>query len=270
MKEIILTPKEQPSESLEAEAINPSIFAGKSIDEIKNLEIFWGNGKAKLDDFFDVEGTKIEDAEDLRIVIKGSADKTKRIGEGMEKGEILIRGSVDMYLGARMKGGKIVVEGDTGSFAALEMRGGEVIVKGNCDDYLGSAYRGEWRGMRGGLITVEGNVGSEAGAYMMGGKIHVKGDIGSFAGVHMKKGLIVVDGNTIGRVGAQMIGGSIVVHGNAGTLLPGFKMESREKNIEINGNQFKGDYLKFSGDHAESISKGLLYIRKDGNKDLKR
>lgn len=270
MKEIILRPKEQPSVGLEAEVINPNVFAGKTIDEIKNLEVFQGNRRARLDDFFQVTGSKVEEAKDLRIVIDGNVAKTKRIGEGMKGGEIFIKGSVDMYLGARMKGGKIVVEGDVDSFAALEMRGGEVVIKGRCKDYLGSAYRGEWRGMRGGAITVEGNAGDEVGAYMMGGKIHVKGNIGSFAGVHMKKGLIIIGGDAMGRVGGEMIGGNVIVNGDVGTLLPGFQLEGNEKDIEINGNLFKGEYLKFSGDHAERTAKGVLYIREESNKDLKK
>lgn len=265
MKEIVLTPKQQPQEGLEAEVINPAIFAGKSMDEIRALQVFHGNRTAQLSDFFGISGSKVDKAEDLKIVIDGDVSRTKRIGEGMREGEILVKGAVDMYVGNRMRGGRITVEGNADSFAALEMRGGELNIKGNCRDYLGSAYRGNWRGMRGGSITVGGNAGSEIGAYMMGGRIHVKGNAGPFAGVHMKKGLIIIEGNVPGRVGPQMIGGNIVVKGSAGKILSGFFPEGEEKDVKIDGETFNGEYLKFSGDHAERNSKGVLYIGKKAN-----
>jgi formylmethanofuran dehydrogenase subunit C len=262
MKEITLTPKEQPRAGLEAEVITPDVFAGKEIKDIKALEIFYGNRKGKLGDFFKVSGSKVDNAEDLRIVINGDVSRTKRIGEAMTAGEIIIRGNVDMYVGARMNGGKIIVEGNANSFAAQQMRGGELVVRGNCKDCLGSAYRGDWKGMKGGVITVEGDAGSEIGEFMSGGKIIVKGNAGAFAGVHMKGGLVVVEGNASGRVGAQMIGGNIVVKNTLDSLLPGFKFEAEEKNVKINEEEFKGTFLKYSGDHAEQNAKGVLYLAK--------
>lgn len=260
-KEIVLKPKAQPATSLEAEAINPDAFAGKDLEEIKNLEVYHGNRKAKLGDFFEVSGEKVEDAARLRIMIDGDVGRTKRIGQGMSTGEIVIKGNADMYLGARMKGGRIVLHGDAESFAGLQMEGGELVIKGNASNYLGAAYRGDWRGMRGGTIIVEGNVGSEAGEYMKGGKIHVKGNAGPFMGLHMSKGLIVLDGRAESRLGAQMTGGEIVA-GGAGSILPGFKMEGEVKDPKLDGEAFKGVYSKYSGDHAEYKAGGALYIRR--------
>ena len=56
MSEIILTPKEQPEVPLEASNIKPDVFAGKSIEEIKNIQIMHGNEVDKLGDFFEVSG----------------------------------------------------------------------------------------------------------------------------------------------------------------------------------------------------------------------
>jgi len=221
MKEIILKPKIQPGEGIEAEAINPDTFAGKDIDEIENLDVFHGNRKETLKDFFDVSGTRIDDAADLRIVIDGDVSRTKRIGENMKAGEILIKGDADMYVGLKMSGGRITVEGDTDSFAGQQMTGGELIIKGDAKDYLGSSYRGDWRGMKGGSIIVEGNAGCEAGEFMAGGRIHIKGDCGPFAGVHMKKGLIVIEGQSSGRAGGAMTGGNIVLMGDTFRLCRG-------------------------------------------------
>lgn len=261
MKEIILTPKEQPEVWLEAEVIKPDIFAGKKIKNIEALEIFYGNKRAKLGDFFKVSGEASDEAGDLRIIIAGDVSRTKKIGEEMSAGEILIRGSVDMYVGARMKGGRIIVEGNADAFAGQQLAGGELIIRGNAGNYLGSSYRGDWRGMKGGVIIVEGSAGSEIAEFMLGGRIHIKGSVGAFAGLHMKEGLIVVDGSAAGRVGAQMTGGSIVVNGRIASLLPGFKFEKKEKDIKIDGEEFRGTYSKYAGDHAERGAGGVLYIK---------
>ncbi len=260
MKEITLIPKEQPAIPLEADVISPDVFAGKDTKGIKELEVYHGNARGKLGDFFEISGSKVEDAEKLRIIVKGDVKRTKRIGQGMTAGEIVVKGSADMYVGARMKGGRIIVEGDVDAFAGLQMRGGEFIVKGNAGNYLGAPYRGDWRGMRGGRIVVEGDVGSEVGEFMRGGRIHVKGKAGPFLGLHMAKGLIVVDGGVESRLGAQMTGGSIVAV-EAGELLPGFKLVEKVKDVEIDEEVFKGKYAKYSGDHAEYRAKGVLYVK---------
>jgi formylmethanofuran dehydrogenase subunit C len=154
-----------------------------------------------------------------------------------------------------MRGGKIIVEGDVDAFAAQEMRGGEVIINGDAGNYLGSAYRGNWRGMRGGKITVEGNAGSEIGTF-----IRVKGNSGAFAGVHMAKGLIIIEGKADRHVGGEMTGGTIVAS-EVAPLLPGFKLEGTEKDPKLDGESFKGTYKKYSGDHADARAKGVVYVR---------
>jgi formylmethanofuran dehydrogenase subunit C len=140
------------------------------------------------------------------------------------------------------------------------MRGGEVHIKGNAGNYLGSAYRGNWRGMRGGTITVEGNAGSEIATFMKGGKIHIKGDSASFAGVHMNKGLIVIDGRAERRIGAEMIGGTIVASA-VDAMLAGFKLEETVTDPELEGEKFKGAYKKYSGDHADARAKGTVWVK---------
>lgn len=259
MKEIVLEPKEQPEVGLIADTIKPDLFAGKDVDEIKALEVLCGNREAKLGDFFEVSGQKVGDANDIRIVIAGDISKTKMVGKKMKAGEIVIRGGVGMYVGSHMRGGKIVVEGDADSFACQKMGGGELVIKGNAGDYLGAAYRGDWRGMRAGSILVEGNAGSETGVFMVGGKITIKGDCGPFAGVHMKKGLIIIEGSIPGRAGAQMTGGNIVVMGDT-EVLPSFRLEKEETDVDIDGETLEGAYQIYSGDHAERNAKGTLYV----------
>ncbi len=259
MKEIFLKFKGSKT-VLEAEVINPNVFSGKKIEEIENLTVYHGNRRAKLGEFFDIEGTSCDDASKLRIVVEGNLENVKRIGEGMNSGEIVVKGNVGMHLGDFMSGGRIVVEGNTASYCATEMKGGELIIKGNAGDFLGAAYRGSWVGMQGGLIVVEGNVGRELCTFMNGGKVVVKGNAGDFAGAHMKKGLIVIQGSAR-RVGAQMLNGTIVVLTNVEPL-PSFELVGEEKDIEIDGEKFSGTFLKYIGDKAEIRAKGTLYIKK--------
>ena len=76
----------------------------------------------------------------------------------------------------------------------------------------------------------------------------------------MKKGTIIIEGSTPNRAGAEMIGGSIIVMGDTETL-PTFKKEKEEKNLEIDGEKYKGQFQVYSGDHAERNAKGALYVR---------
>jgi formylmethanofuran dehydrogenase subunit C len=262
MGEIVLKVKEQPKVGLEAEVIKPEEFAGRTIEEIKELPVFCGNRASKLGDFFEVSGSKTDNAEELKIVIDGDVSRTKRIGEKMFTGEIVIKGNAGMYVGAWMSGGKITVEGNVDSFAGLQMRGGELIIKGNAGDYLGASYRGDWRGMSGGKIIVEGDAGKEVGVFMSGGEIHVKGNCGAFAGVHMKKGLIVIGGDAAERLGAEMKGGNIVVLGSTVGMLPSFKLEGEVSDLKLDGGEFLGKFKKYVGDFAEGQTvKGTVYCK---------
>jgi len=259
MSEIILTPKEQPEVPLEASNIKPDVFAGKSIEEIKNIQIMHGNEVVKLGDFFEVSGEPAEAVEDIKIIIDGDVYNTKRIGQEMTAGEIIVRGNVNMYVGAGMKGGKITVEGNAGSWAGQDMRGGEIEILGDAGDYVGSSYRGDWRGMSGGTIIVHGNAGNEIGEYMNGGKIIIKGDVNIMPGIHMNNGLIIIEGNVVARAGGEMAGGTIVVKGMIQEFLAGFKYLGVEKDIEVDGEEFPGAFYKFEGDHAIKGAKGIVY-----------
>ena len=90
MSEIILKPKLQPEVPIELDSIIPDNLAGKSIDEIKKMEIWFGNEKAPLSEFFDVEGESSENASEIKIVFDGDVGNSKRIGQGMTAGEILL------------------------------------------------------------------------------------------------------------------------------------------------------------------------------------
>lgn len=262
-----LFPKIKPLTPVEAEVITPDTFAGKSLQEIANLPLWEGKIKRKLGDFFEVTGENSEKPEGLKIVIEGDASRIKYIGAKMTAGEIIVKGNVDMHTGDEMRGGRIVIEGNAESFTALSMRGGEIIIKGSVKNYLGSAPRGEWRGMRGGRIIVEGNAGKEIGSWMMGGFIRVKGNIGPFAGIHMKSGIIIIEGNADARIGAEMTGGTIIVFGRVEEILPGFYYKETVESVNVNGESIKGPFLKFVGDLAEN-GEGNLFLASDKNQHL--
>lgn len=267
MKEVRLIPKLQLKVPIEAEAITPDRFAGKSASDIASLTVWEGNRKRTLGDFFEVIGDAPSDPSELRIIIDGNVPRTKYIGAEMTAGEIIIKGSVDMHVGNEMAGGRIIVEGNADSFAGLIMQGGELIIKGNAGNYLGATYRGEWRGMRGGKIIVEGNAGSEIGSWMEGGMIIIKGSVGPFAGVHMKGGVIIVEGDACLRLGAQMTGGTIVVMGKLERILPGFSFEGTVPDVKIEELTLKGPFLKFVGDLAED-GKGNIFLLEEKNQHL--
>ncbi len=267
MAEIKLKLKEVPKIPLEADAITPDVFSGKSIDEIKELKLFLGSEKVKLGDYFEVKGDSGE-AEDLKITIDGELSKVKRIGEKMTAGEVVINGDVGMHVGNQMEGGKITVNGNADDWAGAMLKGGELIIKGDAGHYTGSAYRGFWKGMKDGTIRVEGKVGNEAMLWARNSKGANKwptlycGEAGSFLGIHNHGGTIVVEGDVDRCCGADQAWGIIVVKGRLSTKLPSYKKIGEVDGVELpNGDKIKGKFIEYSGDHSvRKEAKGRLYI----------
>jgi formylmethanofuran dehydrogenase subunit C len=261
MTEVILRPKGSIGIMVEAEVINPDIFAGKTTGEIQQLIIWQGAKQLPLSKFFDVEGSAGSTAADTKIIVKGDVPRVKHIGHGMKAGEIVIEGSSGMHVGSEMIGGSILVKGDAGSWAGMEMKGGTLHIIGNAGDHVGCAYRGSWRGMNGGKILIDGNARSQLGGGMNGGEIHVSGSVENFAGIRMNSGLILVKGDAIRGVGAEMSGGVFVVSGKINQFSPGFEYVSTEKNLKIGETVISGEFMKYSGDYATSKTpKGILYV----------
>jgi formylmethanofuran dehydrogenase subunit C len=253
MKDITLTIKKIPEIGMEAENISPDVFAGKSPTDIGNLEVYVGNRREKIEKFFRIDGKRVENAVDLRIVVKGDVSRVKRIGQGISAGEILINGDVGMHLGSRMRGGRILVNGDVASWVGMEMSDGRIEIRGNAGNFVGSAYRGNFKGMEGGEIIVHGDVGSNTGGCMINGDITIKGNAEQFLGVRMQGGLITVDGDVSSRAGAEMRSGTIIVKGKVGEMLPSFKKEGV---VEKEG----GKFTEYTGDLAED-GKGKIYVK---------
>jgi len=262
---VILVPLKQFVTPIMAASINPDLFEDKCLAEIAELPIYEGNTKKKLRDLFKIEQ---DSAGNLTITINGDVSKVKRIGMGMEKGEIIINGNAGMHLGEKMAGGKITVNGNASGWTGSAMKGGLIEIHGDGSHYLASPYRGTDVGMLGGEIVVDGKVGSDCGCHMKGGIIKIKGGAGPFLGYHMIKGTIYVEKECQTRVGASMTDGKIIVAGTVEEVMPTFTVDAIKKKAKIDDNEkATGPFYVFVGDLAEH-GKGKLFVLKEANPHL--
>ena len=262
-----LTLKSQPAVPLEAEAITPDRFLGKSNAEIAALPVTYGNQRATLGDWFAITGEGAPE-----IVLEGDLSRAKQIGAGMTQGKITIHGDVGMHLGATMRGGEIAVHGSAGDWAGAEMQGGLIRIMGNAGHGLGGAYRGSRRGMKKGTIIVTGNAGNELGATMRRGLIAVLGSVGDFCGAFMIAGSILVFGQLGARAGAGLKRGTIVAF-QPPELLPTFRgactyqpiflrmllEQLRGLGVEIAEDKVEGRYRRYVGD-MNALGKGEILV----------
>jgi formylmethanofuran dehydrogenase subunit C len=202
---ITLTLKEQPSVPLEAEVISPDVMGPLDEAALRELPVFLGKRRLRLDDFFNVEGTGGDELE-----VRGDAGRVKWIGRGMTHGRITVSGNAGMHLGAYMKGGSIEVSGNASDWVGAEMSGGLIRIRGNAGGQVGAAYRGSMAGMKEGTILIGGSAGLEVGMRMKRGTIVVGGPVRDFAGLWMKGGTIFLLAGAEIRTGAWMVRGTIV------------------------------------------------------------
>ncbi|MCS6975877.1 MAG: formylmethanofuran dehydrogenase subunit C [Gemmatales bacterium] len=265
---LTLTYRSDTNIPIEAEVIRPDHLAGKSAAEIARLLVQHGNRQELLGEFFEVQG----DASDEHIRVVGDCRRVKLIGAGMQRGSIVVEGSVGMHLGAEMVGGSIEVHGDAGDWVGAEMRGGMIRVRGNAGHLVGAAYRGSRRGMRGGVILIHGNAGNEVGGTMRRGLIAVAGSVADFAGVDMIAGTICILGSVGIRTGAGMKRGSIVLGSvEMPSLLPTFRRSCvyrpqfldiylrtlKRWDFPIEDRHLSGQYVRWCGDLV-ALGKGEI------------
>jgi formylmethanofuran dehydrogenase subunit C len=262
-----LTLKMQPQAPLEAGAITPDCFLGKTRAAIAALPVMHGNEPALLGDFFEVDGDGAS-----TLILNGDLSRVKNIAARMTQGSVTIRGDAGMHLGAWMKSGEIHVLGNAGDWAGAEMTGGKIHIRGNAGHGLGGAYRGSRQGMNRGLIVVDGNAGNEVGALMRRGLVVVKGGVGDFAGAFMIAGSIMVFGNLGIRTGAGLLRGTIVAV-QPPELLPTFRydctyqpgflrlifQELQRQGVLIPDSCITGFYRRYSGDFNR-LGKGEILV----------
>ena len=209
---------------LEVEGITPDVTRGKSLAQIEKLEIFEGNVRSALAEFFAVSG----DASDEIHEWEGNLAGVHWIGAKMTAGKVIISGNAGRHVGSQMRGGEIHVRGDASDWVGAEMHGGLIHVRGIAGHLVGSAYRGSARGMTNGTILIAGGAGDEIGRSMRRGLIAIGGNIGDLVGMNMLAGSILAFGKGGIRHGAGMQRGTIAFLGRESpSLLPSFRRAAR-------------------------------------------
>ena len=267
LKTITFDQIKDSSIALEMEEIIPDEIYAWTEDDFAKYQVPIGNSRFPITDFFDitVEG-EANGPEEVKMIFNGDLNRVKYIGCKMSAGEIICNGDVDLHVGAEMSGGHIKVNGNAAAHAGREMSGGLLEITGDTKEFTGASYIGEWRGMTGGEIIVYGNAGKQCGECLTGGKIRVKGNCDILAGIHMTKGIIEIDGDVNRWPGGQMKNGNIVIHGFLGRLLEGFVYEGLVEDPEVDGEVFKGKYIKYTGDIGLN-GKGSLYLDAEANRE---
>jgi formylmethanofuran dehydrogenase subunit C len=173
---------------LEVEGITPDTVRGKSLAEVEKIEIFEGNVKSRLADFFSITGDLSDDVHEWAGELAG----VHWIGAKMQSGRIVIEGDGGRHIGSEMRGGEIYVQGNASDWVGGEMHGGLIHVRGRAGHLIGAAYRGSARGMTRGTILIGGDAGNEIGHSMRRGLIAIGGGIGDLAGINMLAGSIFI------------------------------------------------------------------------------
>lgn len=225
---------------LEVEGITPDQLVGKSVAEIEKLEMFHGNVKTPLGEFFRIEG----DSADQVHHWHGNLEGVHWLGTKMTSGKVEVHSNIGRHVGGEMRGGEIVVHGNAGDWVGGEMHGGLIRILGNAGHLVGSAYRGSPKGMTKGTILVHGNVGNEVGHSMRRGLIAIGGNSGDLMGMNMLAGNIFVFGNGGIRHGAGMKRGTIAFLGSEHPpVLPTFRKSAT----------FKPDFLQVLFRHLRHL-----------------
>src|SRR5688572_28364339 len=84
---------------LEVEGVTPDAVRGKSVAEIEKLEIFEGNVKTPLAEFFSVSG----DPADALHEWEGDLAGVHWIGTKLESGKIVVSGNAGRHVGSEMR-----------------------------------------------------------------------------------------------------------------------------------------------------------------------
>jgi len=254
--------KTETSVPVEIEGLTPDAVRGQSLADIERFEMFHGNRKLPLAEFFAVSG----DAADGRFDFEGDLAGVHWIGAHMTEGEIHVHGNAGRHLGSEMRGGTIRVEGDAGDWVGGEMHGGLIHVRGRAGHLIGAAYRGSPRGMTRGTILIGGEVGNEVGHSMRRGLIAVGGRCGDMTAFNMIAGNIYVFGECGIRPGAGMRRGTIGLFGQSDpVLLPSFRRggrvrpvflqllfrKLRELDFAVPDNLFTSEFDQYHGDFLE-------------------
>ena len=189
--------------------LKPETFRERTSADAARVVLRVGNATAEVGDLFDIKGS----AADESLIIEGELGHVHKIGRGMTRGALTVRGDVGFQAGAEMLGGSLLLEGSCGDWAGAETRGGMLRIRGDAGCFLGAAYPGSRLGMREGVILVEGSAGNDVGMMMRRGLIAVGGSVGTGMGRGMIAGTVVARGSVGAAAGAGMKRGTLVLGG---------------------------------------------------------
>lgn len=269
--------RKKTSIPVEVDSIRMELVRTQTLDEVKATLVYYGNKQVPLAEFFDVEGSAVDDQE---IVWEGDCSHVKLIGSNLASGRIRVEGNSGMHLGAEMTGGEIIVTGNSGDWVGAEMHGGRIRVHGNVGHLVGSVYRGGHRGMTGGEIVVDGDAGNEIGHAMRRGLIAVGGRSGDAPGMSMIAGTILLFGAAGIRPGPSMRRGSIVLFDgkSAPDMLPTFRatghcrptfmrlflVHLKSQGFALPDGALDAQFQRYNGDFLE-LGRGEILVRADLN-----
>lgn len=217
MSTLCLTLKAPPPQRVDLSPLSTDRLAGKSPTEVAAIELASGNRRVRVDTLFDIAGHSATEIE-----IRGACDRLDRIGAGMSRGRVVIRGEAGAYLGAGMTGGLIEVHGSAGAYAGTGMQDGTVLITGNAGDFLAAALPGDRWGMTGGTLVVGGDAGDRAGDRMRRGMVLIEGNAGAYCAARMVAGTLAVWGSVGPFPGLAMRRGTLLLRTVPGALLPTF------------------------------------------------
>jgi formylmethanofuran dehydrogenase subunit C len=263
--------KANTSVPVEVEGLTPSAVRNLSVAEIERFEIFHGNRKLPLAEFFEVSG----DPADARFELAGSLAGVHWIGARMSEGEIHVQGDAGRHVGSEMTGGVIHVHGNASDWVGGEMHGGLIHVHGNAGHLIGSAYRGSKIGMTGGTILIDGSVGNEVGLTLRRGLVAVGGACGDFVGFNMIAGTVMVFGQCGNRPAAGMRRGTVGLFGGTPpAILVSFRKSCvckplvlqlifrrlQSLGFAVPSDCWDANYSLYHGDHV-AVGRGEILIR---------
>ena len=139
MEKVTLTPNGEKYLVLEAECITPDNFAGKTLEQIADMQVWEGNagnycGASYRGDWRGMKGGN--------ILVKGNAGCD--IGEYMVGGTITVMGNADINagihagraVGAKEPGGRIVIYGDSPGRVGAQMTRGNIYLLGKIETMM--------------------------------------------------------------------------------------------------------------------------------------
>ena len=266
-----LTLKTKSVVPLEVEGITPDVVREKPLAEIEKLQMFQGNLRLPLAEFFAISG----DAADGVMEWEGDLRGVHWIGAKMTSGKIVVEGNGGRHIGSELRGGEIHVLGNAGDWVGGEMHGGFIHVRGRAGNCVGAAYRGSAKGMTKGTILIGGDAGNEIGHSLRRGLIAIGGNVGDLAGFNMLAGTILLFGESGIRHGAGMKRGTIGFLGSQRPpLLPTFRLacrcqpdvltlflrELQQREFAVAEELFTSSYDLYNGDLLEG-GRGEILMR---------